>query len=94
MCGPVIIDRMRSKALLGITALCSVLAACQKQDASSFTLYRKSVLNDGARIHVATFDAADGETYNRENCAATAGLFGCQPGARTRFWGEKVRFRP
>ena len=85
---------MRFEALLALTALCSMLAACQGQDASTLTLYRSSVLSDGARIHVATFDAADGEAYNRENCDAAAGLFGGQSGTRTRFWCEKGRFRP
>lgn len=85
---------MRPTTALPLAALCGALSACQGQDASSFTLYRNSVLNDGARIHVATFDAADGEAYNRENCAAAASLFGGQPGTRTRFWCEKGRFRP
>jgi hypothetical protein len=85
---------MRFQAPLAIVAVCSVLAACQGQDASTYTLYRNSVLDDGARIHVATFDAADGDAYNRENCGAAAGLFGGQPGTRTRFWCEKGRYRP
>ncbi|WP_456686724.1 hypothetical protein [Bradyrhizobium sp. P5_C11_2] len=85
---------MRLMASLAIVALCGVLSACQGQGASTYTLYRNSVLNDGARIHVATFDAADGEVYNRENCAAAAGLFGGQPGTRTRFWCEKGRYQP
>ncbi|MGU3467759.1 hypothetical protein ACLBXO_23210 [Methylobacterium sp. C33D] len=85
---------MRFEALLAITGLCSMLAACQWQDASTFTLYRSSVLSDWARIHVATFDAADGEAYNREYCTTAAGLFGGQPGTRTRFWCENGRFQP
>ena len=85
---------MPLKAPLAIAALCSMLGACQGQDASTYTLYRNSMLNDGARIHVASFDAADGDAYNRENCAAAAGLFGGQPGTRTRFWCEKGQFRP
>lgn len=84
---------MYLRAPLAIAALCSMLGACRGQDASTYTLYRNSVLNDGARIHVATFDAADGEAYNRENCAAAAGLFGGQPGTRTRFWCEKGRYQ-
>lgn len=85
---------MRSAALLALATLCGELAACQGQDASTFTLYRNSVLNDEARIHVATFDASDGEAYNRENCVTAASLFVGQPGTRTRFWCEKGRFRP
>ncbi|MCJ2132778.1 hypothetical protein MKK69_01640 [Methylobacterium sp. J-026] len=87
------VDPKRFKAPLAIVFLCSVLAACQGPDASTYTLYRNSVINDGARIHVASFDAADGEAYNRENCAAATDLFGGQPGTRTRFWCEKGRFR-
>ncbi|MHC2109131.1 hypothetical protein [Methylobacterium sp. CM6246] len=85
---------MRLKAFLAIATLFSGLAACQGQDASTYTLYRNSVLNDGARIHVATFNAADGDAYNHENCTAAAGLFGGQPGTRPRFWCEKGRYRP
>ncbi|MGT2481777.1 hypothetical protein ACU4GR_29685 [Methylobacterium oryzae CBMB20] len=85
---------MRPTTALALAALCIALSACQAQDASSYTLYRNSTLSDGARIHVATFDAADGEAYNRENCDAAASLFGGQPGTRTRFWCEKGRFRP
>lgn len=85
---------MRLQAFLVAAVLCGLLPGCQWQDASTFTLYRNSVLNDAARIHVATFDAADGEAYNRENCDAAAGLFGGQSGTRTRFWCEKGRFRP
>jgi hypothetical protein len=31
------------------------------------TLYRSSVLDETARIHVATFDATDSDNYNQEN---------------------------
>lgn len=85
---------MRPTTALALAALCGALSACQAWDARTFTLYRSSVLNDGGRIHVATFDAADGEAYNRENCDAAASLFSSQPGTRTRFWCEKGRFRP
>ena len=85
---------MRLEATLALIVLCGMLTACQGQDASTFTLYRTSVLNDGARVHVATFDAADGEAYNRENCNVAAGLFGGQSGTRSRFWCEKGPFRP
>ena len=33
-----------------------------------YTLYRSSAVNDSVRIHVASFDTSDGETYNRDNC--------------------------
>jgi hypothetical protein len=68
-----------------------VLLGCS--DAAVYTLYRNSVAMEGARLHVATFDAPDGEEYNSENCQAARDLFQQQPGVRTRFWCEKGRFR-
>jgi hypothetical protein len=47
----------------------------------------------GARLHVATFDAAEGDEYNRGNCEIAADLFGKQPGVRVRYWCEKGGFR-
>jgi hypothetical protein len=68
-----------------------VLLGCS--DAAVYTLYRNSVVMEGARLHVATFDAADAEDYNSENCLAARDLFQQQPGVRTRFWCEKGKFR-
>jgi hypothetical protein len=64
-------------------------------NAVTYTLYRNSVVMEDARIHVATFDAADAsaEQYNNENCQAARDLFQQQPGVRTEFWCEKGRFR-
>jgi hypothetical protein len=59
----------------------------------SFTLYRNSVMDKDLRIHVASFDAADGETYNKENCEQAQQLFQSQPGVKTKFWCEKGVFR-
>jgi hypothetical protein len=70
------------------------LADCDqpaRQQAVS-TLYRGSVL-PGERIHVATFDAAHGENYNRENCDIARRLFGSQPGVVVRYWCEPGRFK-
>ena len=61
-------------------------------DASTFTLYRNSVLDAKMRLHVASFDTADGATYNRENCALAQLLFLSQPGVKTQFWCEPGRF--
>ncbi len=46
------------------------------------------------RIHVASFDAADGEKYNQENCATVLDLMQRQEGVKVRFWCEKGRYRP
>ncbi|MER2518965.1 MAG: hypothetical protein ABTR92_21665 [Candidatus Accumulibacter phosphatis] len=69
----------------------AALVACG--DSASFTLYRNSVLDENMRIHVATFDAAGGEAYNRGNCEQAQALFQAQPGVKTKFWCEKGRFR-
>jgi len=58
-----------------------------------FTLYRNSAVNGTLRMHVATFDAADGKAYNLANCDHAADLFEVQPGVKTRFWCEPGRFR-
>lgn len=75
--------------VLGMAGL--IIAGCT--DGSDFTLYRNSALDEAARIHVASFDARDGEAYNRGNCEIAQSLFQQQPGAKTRFWCEKGRFR-
>jgi hypothetical protein len=48
-----------------------------------------SVTGRQMRIHVATFDAADGEDYNRENCIAARDLFMGQPSVVVRYWCER-----
>jgi hypothetical protein len=73
-----------------LVSLVAVLASgCDGNLLSSrsgiFVLYRNSVLDQNARIHVATFDASDGENYNRANCAQASELFQAQPGVTTRF---------
>lgn len=57
------------------------------------TLYRSSLYSANARIHVASFDAADGLAYNTENCNRAADLFAAQPGVQTRFWCEIGPYR-
>jgi hypothetical protein len=71
-------------------ALAAMLSAC---DAGTHTLYRSSVVLPSARIHIATFDAADGDAHNRENCELARDLFQAQPGVLTRFWCEPGGFK-
>lgn len=68
------------------------LSACDPRDNGTYTLYRDSVTGPGMRIHVATFDSADGEDYNRENCDVARRLFQDQPGVRVKYWCERGRF--
>lgn len=73
-----------------------LIAGCNQSNSSSskiFTLYRNSALDETMRIHVATFDAADGEAYNRRNCDQAQLLFQTQSGVKTKFWCEKGFFR-
>lgn len=62
---------------------------------SVFTLYRSSAITNGEsmRIHVASFDASDGEKYNSENCEVAKVLFQNQPGVTVRYWCEKGYFK-
>ena len=68
------------------------LSACDSSN-NHFTLYRNSVTNESMRIHVATFDSADGNEYNMSNCRIAEELFQKQDGVKTKFWCEKGRFR-
>ena len=45
------------------------------------------------RIHVASFNAADGEAYNRDICEQAQQLFQAQSGVKTQFWCEKGAFK-
>lgn len=69
-----------------------ITTSCSFQN-NTYTLYRNSALDSGARIHMATFDASEPESYNRENCELGRILFQDQPGIVTRFWCEKGNFR-
>lgn len=78
---------MRKMAI--IIGLPLVVMGCSD---TSYTLYRSSAIAE-MRIHVASFDAADGEGYNNENCRIAAELFAEQPGVTVRYWCEKGRFK-
>ena len=89
-----------TRSELGRTASCTaclaltlVISGCGVTDSNTYTLYRSSVLDGINRIHIATFDAVDGEDYNEGNCRLAAELFQQQPGVKTRFWCEKGRYR-
>lgn len=73
--------------------LAAALAVGCGTSESTFTLYRNSVTDVNMRIHVASFDAVDGEAYNRENCEQAKELFQAQPGVKTKFWCEKGSFK-
>lgn len=70
----------------------TLLGACQPSG-DAYTLYRGSAADPRLRVHLATFDAAEDDTYNRDNCRIAADLFAQQPGVTVRYWCEKGRFR-
>jgi hypothetical protein len=61
-------------------------------EGTAYRLYRSSLAMKNARLHIATFDAADGAAYNNENCLSARDFF--QPDVKTNFWCEKGRYRP
>ena len=66
------------------------LQACS--ESGSYTLYRNSIADEFERIHVASFNAKEGEKYNQENCDIAKDLFQKQEGVLTKFWCEKGVF--
>lgn len=78
---------------LSAISIAIVLLGCGASDSSSFTLYRNSILDENMWIHVATFDAKDGDKYNKENCDQAQELFQNQLAVKTKFWCEKGSFR-
>ncbi len=68
-------------------------AGCWTPDSNVYSLYRSSLLDNGMRAHVATFDADESEKYNRTNCEIARDLFAGQPGVDVKYWCEKGRYR-
>ncbi len=68
-----------------------LLIGCSQSE--SYTLYRNSVSDETMRLHVATFDAKNGEKYNQGNCEITRELFQKQDGVKVKFWCEKGVFK-
>ena len=81
------------KKIVSYSAASVVLLAVSACSDGVHTLYRNSVLDQNMRVHVATFDANDGDKYNRENCEQAQQLFQAQSGVKTKFWCEKGTFK-
>ncbi len=67
---------------------------------ATYTLYRNSVLDKSARIHIATFDSEDRiinqdnyNSYNKENCQRAAILFQPSEASEEKYWCEKGKFK-
>ncbi len=85
--------RQLNQILLSLTVV--MISACSSSmDSSNIsTLYRSSVLDETARIHVATFDANESDEYNQGNCEQARQLFQSQSGVKTHFWCEMGRYK-
>lgn len=77
----------------GAIALALLTAPALANEADTYTLYRNSVKDSNARVHIATFDSNGGNVYNRESCQLVADLLQLQPGIQTIFWCEAGRVR-
>jgi hypothetical protein len=64
-------------------------SGCDAPEDQVYTLYRNSYVGANMRIHVATFDAAESEQYNEQNCNIAQELFQRQEGVVVKYWCEK-----
>ena len=87
----ILLRKMKRFLVLGSVSL--LIIACTQSEDEVYTLYRNSIVNPSMRIHVATFNAVDGEAYNNENCSLAVHLFQAQPEIATKFWCEKGNYR-
>jgi len=85
---------------IAITAALVIIAAAAGwsmnagiAESRAYTLYRDSPIGKDLRLHIATFNAAESEDYNRENCRIASELFKAQPGVTARYWCEKGAFQ-
>uniref|UniRef100_UPI004047E368 hypothetical protein n=1 Tax=Polynucleobacter sp. TaxID=2029855 RepID=UPI004047E368 len=69
------------------------LIGCSAADSNTYTLYRSSTVGAFMRVHIATFNADEDESYNKENCETAQELFQKQPGVTVKFWCEKGKYR-
>ena len=75
--------------MLGLCIMIAGVALLGCSVATVYTLCRNSVVIENARLHVATFDTADGEPYNSENCQAVVTCFSSSRASRRVFGARK-----
>jgi hypothetical protein len=85
-------------ALVIVTAVHGFIAALPilsagKSPNNPYTLYRSSAVGGEMRIHVATFDAAERQDYNENNCEIARKLFSAQPAVGVKYWCERGQHR-
>ena len=78
------------KSILAVAGTAFIMSACA-DSGETYTLYRGSIVGN-MRIHIATFDTAEGNDYNQTNCQIAADLFEKQPGVSVRYWCELGKY--
>jgi hypothetical protein len=78
----------------GLCIMIAGIALLGCGDAVTYTLYRDSVVIPDARLHVATFDSADGAQYNSENCLVARDLFQQQPDSQDEVLVREGKISP
>jgi len=73
-----------------LAGVCALVVITLINKPKPYVLYRSSVVGV-ERIHIATFDADEGEGYNGANCEIARDLFQKQPGVKVRYWCEAER---
>jgi hypothetical protein len=69
------------------------LGQSRASDPTAYTLYRNSSTGMTERIHIATFNASEADSYNNENCQQAQTLFQQQAMVTVKFWCEKGPYR-
>ena len=96
-------EDMRTFQILSVVLMISACGVAEA-NANTYTMYRNSTFDRTMRIHWATFDADDNETYNMNNClmaarllnanvTASAALEGKPRHVGVGFWCEPGSFR-
>lgn len=71
------------------------LLGCENRSnrSETYTLYRSSGQDLSMRLHVATFDADERDSYNRDMCARVRDFFTERPFMDSKYWCELGRYR-
>jgi len=78
--------------LLAAVVLLAVSVSCSNSS-ESYTLYRDSGLDPALRVHLATFDAKDGRSYNETNCTMMADLYNEKYSDTNKAWCEQGTYK-
>lgn len=74
-----------------VPLLCIAAAPVAAQEGDVYSLYRASERDRLAAIHVATFEAEDGQEDNAEICWQVAEMLQARPEVTLRYWCKPGR---